>query len=130
MIALIKEHEPAQPLEADGSVLWVRRVPVRARRQFEKRRRAEMTYGANGRPTQESATEYAQQLNDDLLDYAIVKWEKVQGDPPCTREEKVDLAMDVQNAVFRLADSISIDHKAIEAYHAKNGSPPSDSPAS
>jgi|GEM_PF-3103071 len=129
MIELIKENEPAQPLEADGSVVWVRRIPVRVRRMVEKKRRAEMVIGQNGRPTAESATEYAQQVNDDLLDYAIVRWEQIPGDPPCTREEKVDLPLDVQNGVFRLAESISIDHKAIEAYHAKNGSPPSGSPA-
>lgn len=127
-IALITHDEPPTPLRVGESTLWVRRMSIAAARDIERTRRRGVPRYGNVPADPEALPLLMQQIEDDRLDHVLVRWEGLDGDPPCTREYKVQLPADVREAVFRLANSIARQAAEAEETDGKNSDSPSATP--
>lgn len=128
-IALIRDDEAPAPLRIGESTLWVRRISIAAAREIERARRRVQPRATNGQPDPDALPALLQAIEDDRLDYALVRWDGLEGDPPCTREHKLQLPGDVREAIFRLAGSIAKAAVEAEATELKNSASPSATPA-
>lgn len=128
-IALITLDEPPAPLRIGESTLWVRRLSIAAARNIEREARRAVPRPMNGQPDPEALPTLMQQIEDARLDYVLVRWDGLEGDPPCTLENKRNLPGDVREAILRLANSIT--RQAVQAQETgtKNSDAPSDTPA-
>lgn len=105
-IQLITDDEPAVRVPIGESALYVRRLSQKRDREILAARRREFRQGlAAGDP--EAVAAFNAAVEDDRLDQAVVKWEDLDGDPPCTRENKLALPLDAQDVVRAIARSVS-----------------------
>lgn len=124
-IRLIADDEPSQRVPFRGSILLVRRVPLAKRREIEALRRREFRK-AKSADDPDLLAEYHQAVEDDLLDTALTGWEGLDGDPPCTRENKLRLPADALEAIRVVRDAPNV-LKPTED-DAKNSAGPSSTP--
>jgi|WetSurMetagenome_2_1015567.scaffolds.fasta_scaffold130435_2 hypothetical protein len=125
-IRLIETDEPTRALPIGESVLHVRRIPATVQRDVERRNRRTLRTNAQNDP--EAMARYMESVEDDLLDYALVRWEGVWGDPPCTRENKLKLSSGPREGVFRVARSDAAEFESEQEAITKNSDAPSSTP--
>jgi hypothetical protein len=126
-IRLIETNEPSQRVPFKGSVLFVRRLALLECREIEAKRRQEFRKaGAKDDPDQ--VAEFLQAVEDDKLDSALTGWEQLDGNPPCTRENKLKLPADVLEAVRVIRDAPNVMQVAAEI-EEKNSDGPSSTPS-
>jgi hypothetical protein len=97
-IRLIDDDEPTRPVLIGESILHVRRIPESKEREIEARRRREYARAVRA-GDQEAAVACAVAIDEDKIDYALTGWAQMDGNPPCTRENKLRLPQDVKLAV-------------------------------
>jgi hypothetical protein len=128
-IRLIEENEAPVAVPVGESVLWVRRVPESERRDIVAKRRREMR-GKLGGNDPEATAAFLQAVEDDMLDRALARWDRMEGDPPCARENKLRLPEAARVLVRAYTDSaVRLDGEAEEDVR-KNSAPPSAMAAS
>jgi hypothetical protein len=110
-------------LPLGDTTLYVRRIPPSKNREIERKHRLLTKRGQVNDPEQVSV--FLQGVEDDRLDYALVRWDGMDGDPPCIMENKLRVPDDVREAVFRLSKSIARDMDAVQETGAKNSESPS-----
>ncbi|MGD0263532.1 MAG: hypothetical protein ABSD47_01095 [Candidatus Methylomirabilota bacterium] len=101
-VRLVADDEAPAPLAIGESTFWVRRIPESRRREVWARRRREIRRAPGGVDSEALAV-IGEHVEDDLLDYALVRWEKLEGDPPCSAENKVLLPQSVREILLTYA---------------------------
>jgi hypothetical protein len=101
----VRETDLALGIPADpDAVYWLRPMTRDASREMRKRNTKQVP---NRRTHQLESKVSDEQLDDDILDYIIVKWEGVTngngGPAPCDLAHKVKLPLEVQGALLARA---------------------------
>lgn len=104
-IRLIEDDEPPVDVPVGESVLAIRRIPLTVERAIEGTHRRALKRQAIGGSEAEQMAAYLHAVDDDRIDYALVGWRGVAGDPACTREAKLRLPEAVKELVRKVAAS-------------------------
>lgn len=125
-VRLIDDDEPPIRVEIGESTFWVRRISASKRREVEARhRRSLRQMDSLGRTSPEAIARFLQAVEDDLLDSLLIRWEGLDGNSECNRENKLRLPEQVKQILRGMAENPSL--AEAEEAEAKNFGSPSAS---